>query len=157
MTEIITDPEDRRKPRFYKRVWQRSEMDPATGASVGKTVTTYHPDWRYEPKADERYDQIGEGQVKWDQLVMHVKVGGTGDMRWGIPEVYSALDWARAVKNQLEDYATVSRSLARWAWNLSLRSGKDAIAAARDKLNTGVSTAELAPRRPRPLILASGS
>jgi hypothetical protein len=70
----------------------------------------------------------------------HVKVGGFRHMRFGIPETYSGLDWARAYKEFLEDWSTIVRSYARFAWKRTTKGGKGAVAEAKRKLGTTVST-----------------
>lgn len=37
-------------------------------------------------------------------------------MKFGVPETYAALDWARAYKRFLEDWHTIVKSLAKFAW-----------------------------------------
>jgi hypothetical protein len=133
--DIITNPEDRREPWLYKRVWTQRTFQVTTGETSVSTMTAYYPDWRYKPEGGERVDFIRDDPVHWDQPVMHVKVGGLDDMRFGVPEVYSALDWAKAVTKDLERYATLRASLARFAWFMAQKSTKG-IDAAKKKLGT---------------------
>jgi hypothetical protein len=39
-------------------------------------------------------------------------------MKWGVPTTYAGLDWAKAVKENLEDHATLVRALSRFAWSV---------------------------------------
>lgn len=133
--DIICNPDDRKEPWFYKRVWTQRTFQVATGDTSVSTMTAYYPDIRYRPLATERPDSIGGHPVHWDQPVKHVKVGGLDDMRFGVPEVYSALDWAKAVTKDLERYATLRASLARFAWYMAQKSTKG-IDAAKKKLGT---------------------
>ncbi len=138
--DIVYNPQDSRDPWFYKRVWGLQEFDPFQGnTGAQREQTTYHPDWRYDPEAPGapgRPEAINGAPVMWDAPIYHIKVGGFSDMSRGIPEVYSALDWARAVKDDLEAYATVKKALARFAWNLQVKGGKGAVAAGKTKLTT---------------------
>lgn len=138
--DIVTNPEDRKEPWFYKRVWNQRTFQVATGQTSFSTMTAYYPDWRYRPAEGDRPDAIGGDPVHWDQPVMHVKVGGLDDMRFGVPEVYSALDWAKAVTKDLERYATLRAALARYAHKLSTGGGPAGVAAAKAKLGTTRST-----------------
>jgi hypothetical protein len=61
-------------------------------------------------------------------------------MRFGVSEIYSALDWARAYKEFLENWSTIVKALARFAWKLKTKGGQNAVAAAKSKLNTTLST-----------------
>jgi len=133
--DIICNPEDRKEPWLYKRVWTQRTFQLATGETSVSTMTAYYPDWRYRPAPSERVDSIKDDPVHWDQPVKHVKVGGLDDMRFGVPEVYSALDWAKAVTKDLERYATLRAALARFAWFMAQKSTKG-IDAAKRKLGT---------------------
>lgn len=145
--DIITNPEDRKEPWFYKRVWTQRTFNLETGEQAPERKTAYYPDWRHKPKEAARPSTIGDAEVHWDQPVMHVKVGGLDEMRFGVPEVYAALDWAKAVREDLERYATLRASLARWAWALTTKGGAAGVAAAKTKLGTtlGAAGAETNP------------
>lgn len=137
--DIITNPEDRSEPWFYRRVWTEHRMDLVTGRPEMATRTAYYPDWRYRPPI--RPDSIGNVPVLWDEPVYHIRgEGGLPDMRFGVPDLYSAIDWARAVKEDLEDFATLRRALARYAWSLTVTGGGKGVAAAKKRLGTTIST-----------------
>ncbi|MHB1131665.1 MAG: hypothetical protein ACYC4L_04685 [Chloroflexota bacterium] len=124
--DIITNPEDAKEPWYYKRVWSQRNLD---GGSQYRTA--YYPDWRLPQDAPRPTDaEVMEYPVN------HVKVGCLGDMRFGVPETYQAIDWARAYKEFLEDRATVARALSRFAWRLSSPGGAQGVAAAKTKIAT---------------------
>jgi hypothetical protein len=75
-------------------------------------------------------------------------------MRFGVSEVYAAIDWAKAYKEFLEDWSTLSRALSRIAYKVSTQGGKNAIAAAKTKLATSLSIASN-ERNPAPVTGAS--
>ena len=138
--DIICNPDDRKDPWYYKRETNPVRVDIPSGAAIpAGTVTTYHPDWRYNPTP--RPMTIGGHPVKWDAPVYHVKVGGLSTMRFGVPETYSGLDWARAYKEFLEDWATIVRSYSKFAWQMTAKGGKKGLAAAKTKLGTTMGTA----------------
>ena len=60
--------------------------------------------------------------------------------KFGIPDVYAALDWARAYKEFLENWATISKALARFIWNLQVKGGSRSVTAGKTKLNTTLTT-----------------
>lgn len=136
--DIITNPEDRKDPWYYKRVWTQRTLDLESGEQKPEQKTAYYPDWRYSPTA--KPPTIGGHPVHWDQPVYHIKVGGLEDMRFGVPEVYAALDWARAVREDLERYATLRAALARFAWSLTVKGGAAGVAAAKAKLGSTLGT-----------------
>jgi hypothetical protein len=141
--DIITNPDDRRDVWYYKRVWTEIRLDVETGEQRPTQRTDYYPNWRYQPST--RPENIGADPVHWDMPVYHVKVGGTDGMRFGVPEVYAALDWAKAVKEDAEDYATIKRALARFVWDVAIRGGAKQVRAARDALQTGYPADETKP------------
>ncbi len=150
--DIISNPEDDREVWFYKRVWEQKTLDLVTGARGRKRVVTYYPDWRYLLKVEEEGldmpDQLGgqgsddRGDVLWNAPVYHLKVGGLHNMRHGIPEKYPAFSWARAVSQDLNDYATIRRALARFAWSMVVQ-GRGSVAEAKAKLNSAAEAFEL--------------
>lgn len=131
--DIICNPEDAKEPWFYRRRWQATRFDPS-GNPIRSSQTAYYPDWRYTPSFKPR--NIGQHPVRWESPVYHVKVGGLSDMKFGVSEVYAAIDWARAYKEFLEDWATLTRAYSRWAHKITTKGGSRGIAAAKSKLNT---------------------
>lgn len=134
--EIICNPEDRRDVWYYRRVWEERALDGHYTQRIA-----HYPDWRKPADAS-----VPGGEVV-DVPVYHVRVGALSDMLFGLPEVYQALDWAKAYKEFLEDRATMARALSRFAWRLTTPGGARGIAAAKAKLGTtlGMSTSETNP------------
>ena len=144
--DIITNPEDRREPWFYKRVWSSREI--ADGRmGTAQTRTVYYPDWKADRKA---LPQQMDAEIDWEHPVYHVKVGGFSNMRFGVPETYAALDWARAYKEFLEDWATIVRSLSRFAWKMTAKGGARGVAASKTKLQTTLGQGGSAETNPAP-------
>ena len=109
-----------------------------TGSAVSGPQVAWHPDWRYKPKSKRA--KIGGKPVMWDAPVYHVKTGGFSDWKFGVSEVYAAIDWARAYKEFLEDWASIVRSYRRFAWKFSGAKSKDEIAAVKGKMHTTHAT-----------------
>ena len=104
-----------------------------------KQQIAYYPDWRYKPDM-KKPDAIGSNPVMWDTAIYHVKVGGLSDMHFGVPEIYQALDWAKAYKSFLEDWATIVRAYARFAWQMKGPASSAGVTAAKAKLGTTLAT-----------------
>lgn len=151
--EIIYDPKDRRTPWFYKRTWKEREFDPGTGRLTLKDKVTYYPDWGYRPPQNQRPGQINGSDVAWGNPIFHRKRGGLDGMSFGVPEVYPVLDWASAYREALEDDATRSRSLARWAYRLT--TPPRSVAAAKTRLGTTISTSNPVETNPPPGVGAT--
>lgn len=145
IAEVIHNPEDAKEPWFYKRMWTEERTDLTTGASSSTQRTAYYPDWRYTPLA--RPATIGTYPVYWDRPVYHVKIGGYSNWTFGLCEFYDAIDWAAAYKSFLEDWASIVRSLRRFAWQITTTGGNRGVTAARAKLNTtlGLGSGETNP------------
>jgi hypothetical protein len=130
--DIICDPEDRATPWYYKRQWQQVTTDLATGNPVTTTRVDYYPALGYQPKPGARRAKIGDAPVHWDSPVLHVKVNTPWDgAKFGIPDAYAAIDWARAYKDFLEDWARLVKSLSRFAWRATAPASKAAKVAAK--------------------------
>lgn len=138
ITDIISNPEDRRDIWLYKREWNQSNFSMEQGTIGQSRRTAYYPDWRYAPKS--KPGEIGGNQVMWTSPVYHVKVGGLTDMKFGIPEIYQALDWAKAYKTFLEDRATLYRALSRFAARVTGITSTAGVTAAKAKLGTTLGT-----------------
>ena len=131
--EIICNPEDAGEPWFYRRIWM--EQRPGrNGAPQMTEREALYPDWQYTPR--RRSPTYAGKEIRWDTPVQHMKAGGLSKMRFGVPEVYPALDWAKAYKEQLEDDATRSRALARFAMKMTTGGNAAAVTAAKERLST---------------------
>lgn len=132
--EIVTNPDDRAEVWFYKREWH--ERGVAGGISTQRAAL--YPDWQHQPAAGARPTTIvRDGQtldVHWESPMAHVRSGAFMHWRWGVSEVYPALDWAKAYKEMLEHDVTRSAALARFVWNLTTAGGAAGIAATKAKL-----------------------
>ena len=136
--DILYNPDDAKEPWYYRRVWVETRTDMQSGLAVSERRSAYYPDWRFSPVA--RPATIGGAPVQWDTPVYHVKVGGFSNWRFGVPEIYDLLDWARAYKDFLEDWASIVRAYRRFAFQLSTPGSKSAVAAAKARLSTGIAS-----------------
>lgn len=132
--DVVCNPDDAKEPWYYLRVWTEQRFNTETGGTEFEQRTTYYPDWRYDPVA--KPDAIGGHPVLWDKPIYHVRVGGYSNWKFGLSEIYDAIDWARAYKEFLEDWASIVRSYRRFAWQVSTTGGRRGITAAKSKLNT---------------------
>lgn len=138
VTDVITEEGDSKVPIMYKREWEKQVFNMVSGEIEFKKEKLIYPNWRFGDKIADSYTKIGEFNVAKDARVCHVRVGGLDEMKYGVPEVYSALDWALAYKNFLEDWATIVRAHRTFAWQL-INENPGGIEAAKAKLNTTMS------------------
>ncbi len=134
IAEIITNPDDAKEPWYYRRDYTVNNFDIMTGIVTPKIETVYYPDWRYNPT--DKPEQINHRTVIWDAPIMHVKTNCLPDMKFGVCELYGAIDWAKAYKTHLENGQKLWQALARFAFQLTTKGGATAIAAAKAKIKT---------------------
>ena len=139
--EIVTNPQDAKDPWYYKRIWTSQGIDPSTGGYVYAMHTAYYPDWRYHPIGSFP-GKIGGHWVEKDTPIYHVSVNRLSDMKFGVSEVYAALDWARAYKEFLENWATIVKAYARFAWKISTKGGAAGVSSAKVKLESTLRTGQ---------------
>lgn len=144
MTKVITNPEDKQEPWYYRREWWSETVDPRSGGVVTSRQSRYYPALGYQPRVRPRtlnyaiYGDGGDIQVQWDAPVCHIKVNENLHDEWGIPDVYTAVDWALAYKDFLTDWATLVKSLSRFAWRLTAPGSKQAQARAKLSMAPGI-------------------
>jgi hypothetical protein len=113
IAEIRTNPDDVTEPWFYRRQWVQTSYN-VYGTPVTATVERWYPHVDYRPQL--RLPAIGGVPVAWDSPMIHVTVNGLRGWQRGLPDVYAAVDWSKAYKEFLEDWARLMKSLSRYAW-----------------------------------------
>lgn len=124
LDDVITNPEDRDEPWFYKRTYTTTQLTASpTGVSTQQvTKTVYYPALGYRPARRTR--TIDGDDVLWDAPVLHVKVGGLDGWKYGVGDAYAALFWAKGYKEFLEDWARLVKALSRFAWRAQAKTGQ---------------------------------
>lgn len=153
--DIICNPDDAAEPWFYRRAWTETTID-AKGTAAGQPTRVqkqaYYPDIAYKP--DDEPKKYGTVEIRWDSPVYHMSRGNLPGMRFGVPEDYSAFDWARAVKENLEAYANRMMALSQFAWKFTTKGGKEGVRAATARLSSTIGSApsgSLIERNPPPV------
>ena len=139
IANVIRNPDDNQEPWYYERKYMHEEVSLETGAAAQKEITEYYPDWKYHPKSKPK--TINEKPVHWDRPVYHVKVGGFSNWKFGVSEVYAAIDWAKAYKEFLEDWASITRAYRRFAFQMTGMKSKAEIAAVKSKMSSTYASA----------------
>ena len=114
----IANPDDNREPWYYLRQWTETRLE-QNGTPVTEARRAYYPDWRYNPTAKPA--TLGDVPIFWNLPVFHLRVGGYGNWKFGLSEVYDAIDWARAYKEFLEDWSSIVRAYRKFAFRASPR------------------------------------
>jgi hypothetical protein len=140
--EIITHPQNRRKPLWYKRTYMAQVFDYNSGAyTAGESKTEYYKDWQNNDPADKQFapseDKIAKDSAGEEILVYHIKVNCTDKQKFGFSETYRAHDWAKAYTEFLENLASIWKTLAIFAAERKLPKGTtNQIAAAKAATRT---------------------
>ncbi len=154
IVEIVSDPNDSSVTQFYRRQWTAEVFDAKTGTRKYEPREQWYIDVDFK---DATVKEIGGKPVAMDDAgnyirIMHQKDGGLQKWQFGCPRAYAALDWARAYKQRLEDYASITRALARFAWDIKTKGGPPAIAAFKASMATTlVSDGSMIERNPAPV------
>jgi hypothetical protein len=146
--DVIANPDDGLCPWFYKRTFTVRAFNAASGTHDQQQVTEYHPDWRYKPA--DKVQTIAGRPVRWDAPIYHVAVNRLPGMRWGVSEVYAALDWARSYREFLQNWASITAAYARFAWTAKTKGGASAVASVKTRLQSAISSTNGAETNPPP-------
>ena len=124
MKEIITHPDNRKIPLYYKRVYQPLTFDFEQGQWVpGAQTTIYYRDWRFV--APEGFGPapalIAPGRV------YHLSCNKTSDMRFGMTELQSVLKWAQGLNTYMTNRMALVQALARIAMRAKTKGGQKAV------------------------------
>lgn len=121
--DIICNPEDRSEPWFYKRCWTERRYND-DGSSRDERRELLYPDVDYRPT---RRPQTFAGlPIAWDKPIVHVTVNRPEHWQHGVPDVYAAINWARAYKTFLEQWASLVAALSKYAWRTTADGAKQA-------------------------------
>lgn len=118
ITEVISNPEDASDPWYYRRCWVEKSYN-GEGQPVTKTREQLYPCLDYRPTSKPK--GLGRVTIAWDSPVLHVAVNRPRGWQRGIPDSYAAIDWAKAYKDFLEDWARLMKSLSRYAWKATTK------------------------------------
>jgi hypothetical protein len=124
--DVIRNPEDSSEPWFYFRRWQETKIGDRVTVTAAEVREALYPALSYRPKL--RPKTVGGVEVRWDAPVRHVKVNDLDGWRFGVPDAYAAVDWARAFKEFLEDWARLVKALSRFAWRTTAKGASQAAA-----------------------------
>lgn len=148
ITDIITDPANRKAAWYYKREWYEVVTDLNTGITKEEKRTAYYRDWRNKP--DQERQTIGGNPVDNTGFVYHIKVGGFSDWKFGVSELYAPSAWAKAYNFFLENWSKIVAAYATFAFKVTTTGGKQGVTAAVNKLGTSVTASSPIERNPSP-------
>lgn len=135
ITRIIYNPDDSKEPWYYYRQWQQPKEP---GSQKYEMHQAMYPDINYMPKGGlpKHFNGI---EVMALNPVYHVKTNCLSDMEYGVSEIYAAIDWAKAYKDFLEDWYTIVKSLSKFAWKATSKSGATGMGQAKQVLEGAIN------------------
>lgn len=135
ITRIIYNPDDSKEPWYYYRQWQQPREP---GSQKYEMHQAMYPDINYMPKGGlpKHFNGI---EVMALNPVYHVKTNCLSDMEYGVSEIYAAIDWAKAYKDFLEDWYTIVKSLSKFAWKATSKSGATGMTQAKQVLEGAIN------------------
>lgn len=121
ITDIICNPEDRDEPWFYVREYVAQLLEQGYAAGNTRTrnqvVKVAHPALGFRPS--QRIKTLNGAPVRWDAPIKHVPVNRLDGWKYGIPDIYASVAWARMYRDFLVDWAGLTHSLSKFAWKLT--------------------------------------
>lgn len=148
--DVIHNPDDTDQPWYYRRVWVSREFDQNTGQITTDSKQAYYPALNFEPETKPK--AINQIEVIWEVPIYHRKSGTVAKWNFGCPEIYPAIDWAKASRRFLEACSTVKQALATFAMTIQTKGGQTAIEAMKAQLATTVGpSASLWDQNPTPV------
>ncbi len=135
IVDIVTNPEDRDEHWFYVREYVVDVLEAGTIAGQTRvrrqTKREVHPALGYRP--NQRIKTLSGGVVRWDAPMLQVCVNRLDGWKYGIPDLYASIAYARMYRDFLVDWAGLTKSLSKIAWKATgdnkTRAGKAAAAA----------------------------
>ena len=142
--DYVFHPDESSRLILLKRKWMRTDIDFETGDKINREVKMWYP---VDPNKNfynrKIPEMIGDEEVDANTAVFHIQSGSFPHWKWGVSEIYAAIDWAIAYKDFLTDVARIMRSLSEFAWEGTTAG---TIEAYQDKLKTGLKTVRTADR-----------
>ena len=131
ITEIITDPEDATRHRYYRRQYVAKQINVRGERSAPEQVTVFYPAHDYNPRGVDRLNLIDGSPVKWHEPVRAFIINKPKrrSMR-GLGDIYPALAWAKSSKEVLEAWVLLFKALTRYAYQLKTKNDRVQRAAA---------------------------
>lgn len=142
--DIIKDPDDTMRPLFYKVRKRTRRYD---YISDNYTVSA-SSDFEYYPDVSlARPEDYGvpRAKLKEDVAIFHVKINCDINDKFGVPELYRALDWMKAHREMAGDLATLIRSLSTLGWKKKVKGGPARVNAIKALLQAKTDLSNIGP------------
>ncbi len=148
--DIVTHPEDKDTPLFYKRNMNPTTYDFGTHAYThGTQKYKYHKDAAYDESIEnlgsENVQEPNEGDLA-DGDIYHIKINTLG--KRGFSELYRAFDWVNAFNVLASARVSHARAENTFAWERKTKGGQADITAAKANLGQSGNPTNRVPPAP---------
>ncbi len=116
ITEIITDPDDKEHPMFYKREWTDTQ---------GSAHTDYYRSHLNSANKSTKDSTGASHQKTQDALVYHLALNTIAQR--GNPLGLSGFDWLKQYRRFLAARVAMMLARSRWAWKQKVKGGQAAV------------------------------
>lgn len=124
--DVIRDPENRFKPMYYRRQKiARLFSFESESYESSESKSQYIRDW---------LNQDGEDATEEGVSIYHLKTNCLSDSKFGVSELYRAIDWLKSYNKYLENWASVAAALARFAWKKKIKGGASTISSIKSQM-----------------------
>lgn len=124
---LVTHPEDSETELYYRREWQRTQLNWSTMRSqYAERVVDFIPDW-----ANQEGKYADKGTVEDDEVAQymhHLKINTHGDR--GVPLHFCSIPWVKAYRGFMEDRAVLTMAQAVFAFKHKIKGSSRAVARA---------------------------
>lgn len=141
ITQIIYDPDNRLKPVFYKRQFQKQIYDGTAEMYKpdGNPITRYYYDYRIkeEDKADLlKRIRVPKSKIDPDATIRHEMINEiwTKSGKRGISELYASREWFRVFREFMEGRAAINTAAQSISFSRKIKGSPSAVARFSNKL-----------------------
>ncbi|WP_409482749.1 hypothetical protein [Arsenicicoccus dermatophilus] len=127
--QVISNPDDRDDPWFYKRRVTSSRMTLTPGRDTVTATTRDTVTHVWHPALGVTYSRskptsIDGDHIDWDTPILMAKVNQVDGLDYGLPDTYAALSWAQGYRDFLTDWAKLVKALSKFAFQATSKGSK---------------------------------
>ena len=135
ITGVIFNPDNAEEIWFYRREWSTITSSKTSEMDELELNRVYYPAVDYDDKMNGHPSVYRGIPIDWTARIAHKEVEGQVGWHWGVPDLMSAMFWAKAHKEFLENQAALVKAYARFAFKVTAPS-KPGVQAAAAKVGT---------------------
>jgi hypothetical protein len=148
ISQIVKHPMDADVTLFYVRDMGQKQITLPNGDKVPGITKLYYPDWQADPdqlaaaeipNGAARIDKLTDGETG-TRFVMQQMALNEDDNGRGWPQFFQIVDWTKAYRELIQDWAAVAKGNAMFVRRLTTGSGSRAVDAIRGRFASTLSS-----------------